>query len=376
MRSTAVRARSRLRRGDAGMSLVEVVTALFVLTTVSVTAGTQFVRMLAGTAEQTRQQTAQAIAVEGLEAVTALDRRQVLAGRSHAAVTALNAQLAAHLTDDVVQAASAGDNYDPAATAGSTPVVPLTATRTVGGTTYTVRTAINRCWLSPAQRTCNRTNPPRDALDTTGDGVSVLRVLVRVTWGAPSCNRCAASTSGLLDRQDDPMFPSSTSRPVISTSATDEGGPATALITVGATTQLTLTGSGFVSGATLSVGAAAGTFSAVTRSDEGRRLTAQWSGATGPGRYELTLSNPDSGLARTSPLIVRPAARDDCLPAGPPPYPVQDNDMPRAGGTLTEVDGSRTTLPNGNTQARYVLAFDDLVSLPATVTIRTGGAPC
>lgn len=195
---------------DSGLTLIEVMVALFMLAAVSAVAAGFFVGAVRTTEELSDKQNATALATRALEAVQSVPVSQVLSGRTPSAVQALlatprMAPLVAQ--DDLSSTAEDPSNFDPSATAASVPVVPLMRTETIEGTTYDIRTAVNRCWLSTTgmtQRACTGTAVPA--------AVPVLRATVDLRWGDAGCgSRCSYSTSALLDRQADPVFPVATS---------------------------------------------------------------------------------------------------------------------------------------------------------------------
>lgn len=392
--SAAWRRAAQVRQGapDAGITLVEVMAALFVLTLVSAAAASFFVSAVRTTADQSLKQSAGALATEAVEAVQSVPVTQVVKGRTRAAVETLNAELAPLLVEDVVTA-TAGDNYDAAAGPTSTATIPLVAQPVLEGTTFTVRTAINRCWLSEATGNCTR---------TAAGGIPVLRATALVTWG-DSCSSCRATASALLDgREDDPTFSLATSRPIINNAGTPEGGGTAAMVEAGRVTTLTLNGYFFAPNLKITAGEA-GTFSVLAGASDARRATATWTGGTRPGEYELKLVNPDTGFALKSPVTVLPRSVDDCVSsttANPAVdgvrADVRANDVPASQGTLTIVakpatgttsvtradgvlsaNGSHLTYrPPNNGRATYTVVYrvtvNDVSSRDATVTYKVG----
>lgn len=376
-----VRLRGALRaRGEDGLTLIEVMVALFMLALVSAAAAGFLVGALRTTARQSDKQNATALATQSLEAVQAVPVTQVLLGRRQTDVQAMLAlpQVAPLVAQDVV----ATDNYDPAASAASTAVIPVTRTQTIKGTVFTLLTAVNRCFLSPTSHTCTRA--------AASDGVATLRATVSVQWGLASCGtQCRFATSALLDTQLDPLFNRAKSRPIISSVS-----PTT--VDAGTTATLTVSGKDFASGATLAVGTGGGTFSATTRDATGRSLSATWTVGTAPGDYTLALTNPDSGRAESSLLSVLPRAVNDCTntsttdSSGNTYYYVdlRANDIPAgqgswnttgtsSAGTLYSYNNGQYLLfkPNspstaGTYTVPYTLTVNSKTSTPATVTFQ------
>lgn len=368
------RLRPRADRDDDGISLVEVMVALFALTLVSVAAASFFVNGVRTTAVQARQQQAAALATQSLEAVQAVPVSQVLLGRSHDAVATLTASspLSGLLAQDVLvqDDTNGATNYDPQAATAAGVVVPLTQVQTVQGTDYSISTAIDRCWLSRSAQTCTRLAP--------ADAVAVLRATVLLTWGS-SCGRCTYSASVLLDKQDDPLFRLATTQPVIVTTVPDNA-------VQGSLVTITLSGNDFAAGPVLTLPLAAGTLTNVVRSTDGKRVTANWAVSANPGKYVLALTNSDGGRAEYSPLTVKPTTVADCLATstnGNVTVPVMGNDTPSTGGTVALLSGSAFTVntagtalvfnaPNGTAAdftASYVLTVNGASSAATAVTV-------
>ena len=372
----------RLHQGteeQAGFSLLEVVVALFTLTFVATATAWFFIGAVRTTADQSDKQSALALATQGLEAVKALPATTAVTGRTRAAVQDLNDVLGGLVAQDVVDT----DNFDPNATVAAGPLVPLSRTQDLKGTAFTVRTAVNRCWLSQTTHACTRTQP--------ADAVEVYRATVNVTWRQPDCGpRCSYTTSALIDRQDDPLFDVATSQPILVTATPDS-------TSAGTSTQVTLSGVSLVNGATLVAGTGGGTFTTASRvGTDGRKLTTTWRAGNAPGLYTLLLTNPDSGEAVYSPLQITPLAVSDCtrtLSNGYYVSPVLANDVPSGQGTVTitsapsagdaqVVDLGGTTYvayrPDPSDTATsffvgYTTTVNDQVSGPATVTVKTQG---
>lgn len=372
------------RRGgpESGFSLVEVLVALFTLVLVSTATAGFMISAVRTTAGQSDQESALALATRALEQVQAVPVSTLLGGRSQSEVQALLASpgIAPLVVEDVV----AADNYDPSATAATAKVVPITSTQTLRGSTLTVRTALNRCWLSNTTKKCTRAQPE--------DAVSVFRATVNVTWGPAGCGtRCSYSASALLDGQADPLFSIATSQPIIVTTT-----PSSA--EAGTSVPVVLTGVAFANGARLAVGTGGGSFTGVARpTSTGRKLNATWAAGTGPGRYTLELVNPDTGRAEYSSMTVLPDANDDCSTSqyGGALYAfVLGNDVPRSQGTVAIVDRPaggtagidyRTGQPAvyyvpdaSDTASRFTLTYtvtvNEQVSRAATVTLKRSGS--
>lgn len=378
---------ARRPRGDDGLSLIEVMVALFALTLVSIAAASFFISGVRTTAAQSQQQTASALATQALEAVQSVPVSQVLLGRSRAAVDALlTPQMKALLNQDVTaleDSTGAPTNYDPSAATAGGQVVPVTRTQQVEGTVFTVSTAIDRCWLSRSGHTCGPLAPTSGG---PSDAVAVLRASVYLTWGASSCGTCHYTASVLLDRQDDPLFRLATSVPVIVTMVPSDG-------VRGTSVPVTLTGKDFAGGTLITLPTGGGTVTGITRSPDGKKVTGTWLVGTTPGPYTLALTNPDTGRAEYSPAVVRPVAVADCAVVssnGATTLLVRSNDGPALSGTVQLLSGSAFGVnggasaltfnpPNGTAAdytATYTLTVSGAVSDPATVVVHYKQGTC
>jgi type II secretory pathway pseudopilin PulG len=296
---SSVRASAWLRPGrrnddpEAGMSLVEVVVSLTLITIVMASAGLFFVNNLRTTGGQSQRQEAVFLANRQLESVQALSPSQILTGRSQSSVSALLATSGASALTS--QDWTSSGNYDGAAGAGSTAAVPTSQTTTVNSIVYTIRTFINLCSLqSDGSCTAGGSEPSGNA--------QMYRVTVDVSW-TPATNSgcgtggCDYSASTLIDPHGDPKFNTNISHPTITSVTRNNVGS-------GSTQTLTISGSSFVAGATVSIDTGAGVFSSVT-SNTGTVITVPFT-ASAAGFYTLAVTNPDGGRATTS-LTVNPA---------------------------------------------------------------------
>ncbi|HET9657930.1 MAG TPA: Ig-like domain-containing protein [Kineosporiaceae bacterium] len=199
--------RAVIRRApdDGGFTLVEVVVALVLLTMVTVGASTLFMRGVSTSASLDRRQEAVAVAGQSLELVRSLSpvrdtsgNSKLVAGRTKGVV---DAQLAAAVAD----LSQTDEEYDTTATASSTPVLPLAATTTVAGITYTAQRIVGSCWRPSAGGACVK------AAVKANPSLFMYRVLIQVTWsegGATTCSGTACSyvLSTLIDPSSDPTF--------------------------------------------------------------------------------------------------------------------------------------------------------------------------
>lgn len=266
---------------EAGVSMVEVIISLFIVGVVMTASAVFFISGLKDGSVQGQRQTAVSVANQALEAVQAVNPKQVLTGRTSADVGALMATPgAAALT----QYDLTTGNFDPNPLVPA--VVPTTSTRTVGGVVYGLRTFINPCYLRPdLPQGCTQTAP-------SSVSVPVYRVTVSVTWRPPNnacAGTCSYAASVIVDTQSDPKFNSNISVPVI-----DLVSPSA--VAVGLTRTLTISGSGYVAGAAVSVTGAGGSTGTVS-ANTGSQLTVAWTAGTVPGSYDLNVVNPDGGRA-------------------------------------------------------------------------------
>lgn len=276
-------ARSR-RRDDDGLSLVEVIVALFIVAVVMTTSALFFINGLKNSSLQVQRQTAVTLANQALEAVQAVKPSSLLKGRTANDVAALGTLPAGDLATGNVDTAVA-----PAAVAQDGPADDVVAANpaptTVAGMQYQIKTFIDLCYVNTAadgKDTCTTAATPR----------SVFRATVNVAWTPKnvSCpGGCRYSASVLIDRQGDPQFNSNVSQPVI-----DAVSPDNALVST--TKTLTITGSGFVAGAVVAIEPGGGSMGPVT-GNTGLQASAVWNVGNAAGSYLLSLTNPDGGRA-------------------------------------------------------------------------------
>jgi Tfp pilus assembly protein PilV len=233
---------------ETGFSLIEVIVALSLLVTVMVGTAGFFVASLKQSNGQTQAQEAAVLADQQLDYTRSVAASSLLSGRTQAAVQAIiTSPGAVDLSQDV----TASGNYDPAASGTASQAVPVKMTNNVGGTVYTITTFIDQCYVSVASnQTCTATN--------SGNGW-IYRITVDVSYslgGGRSCagnKPCEFVVSTLRDPGTDPCFNvnvdyagCSTSQPTITMIS-----PST--MTTNTATTVTLTGTNFDPGATVSL---------------------------------------------------------------------------------------------------------------------------
>jgi type II secretory pathway pseudopilin PulG len=197
---------------DDGFTLVEVVIALGLLSTLLAVVGILFVGGVKNGASLQRRQAAVSIAQQALEAARAVSPTpdqsgcsKLLQGRTQAGVDAQWASAPSAITSGTDEA------WSPGSCAGAT-VLPLqglpggvgTVTDPVvqGGQSYTVRTYIGTCVLTAAKDQCVR------SAAVPGGSPTLYRIVVRITWSGTGCSTavCEYSASTLVDPSTDPVF--------------------------------------------------------------------------------------------------------------------------------------------------------------------------
>jgi prepilin-type N-terminal cleavage/methylation domain-containing protein len=196
---------------DDGFTLVEVVIALGLLSTLLAAVGTLFVGGVKNGAALQRRQAAVSIAQQALEAARAVSATpsqgcsKLLQGRTQAAVDAQWASAPSAITSVTDEA------WTPSVCAGSI-VLPLqglpagagTVTDPVvlGGQSYTVGNFIGTCVLTAAKDNCLRSSA------VPGGSPTLYRIVARVTWSGSGCSTapCEYSASTLVDPSTDPVF--------------------------------------------------------------------------------------------------------------------------------------------------------------------------
>ncbi len=304
-----VRGLRRLRAGatgDEGITLLEVVISLLIIAVVMSSAAGFFINGLRSTGGQSSRQVAISLTNQQLETVTAIPANQLLTGRTSAAVTALLAtDTGGVLTgrDDTSNSTTASYDYDPTATAASTPTVPTTTTVKQNNVSYTIRTFIDPCWLPTG--TSTSTNATRNlacvASSSPPSGAPSVSMEYRVTvatgWvGGPSTNcagGCSFNDSTIIDPNSDPAFNSNISQPTLTgVTPTPVGASSSQL--------LTLTGTNFVSGASVTI-ACTGCSATVGAIDQttntGSSIKVPVTFGAGSGTATIRLTNPDGGTA-------------------------------------------------------------------------------
>jgi type II secretory pathway pseudopilin PulG len=329
------------------MSMVEVIVSLSLITIVMGAAGLFFVNNLRTTGGQSQRQEAVFLANRQLETVQALSPSSLLTGRSAQCVSTLLATSGASTFTS--QDWTSSGNYDGAASGTTCPnaAVQTSQTTTVNKVVYTIRTFINSCTLQSNGSCIPGASQP------SGD-TKMYRVTVDASW-VPAANSgcgtggCDYSASSLIDPHGDPRFQTNISQPTItsvSPSAVGSGAGGSGGVT------LTITGSGFVAGATPSIDSGAGTFDNVTN-NTGVTVTVPFH-ASIAGFYTLAITNPDGGRATIS-FTVNPA-----------PDITSVNPTSVSGGVQTTVNLAGTGFQTGASIAATAGTVSNVTITPTT----------
>jgi len=210
---------------DSGFTLIEVIVALAILSLLSTSLLTLFIRAMATADGNSDRQAATSVANQVLENARTVSPRipdggaagnsAIVRGRFSTAVTTQwNAATGTALLTPLGQTDKV---WDPTATSGSTPTVPLSSTVLVGTTTFTAQTYLGTC-MRAAGTASTACVPTAGA---PAGSVLMFRVIVSVTWGtATACSGgpCQYVVSSLIDPSSDKTFNTNQAVPV----ATDD----------------------------------------------------------------------------------------------------------------------------------------------------------
>ncbi len=208
----ALVARQQGRR-DAGFTLIEVVLALVLLSTLMSSMAVLFVRGMQHLAGLQRRQAAVQVAGQAIEAVRAVSTTpgqdgcvKLLQGRQQAGADLQWADAPAEFTtiSDEVWTSNLCTGaivvpWQGIPGAGGTVTDPVV----VSGQPYTVQTFLGTCVLTAGRDQCLR------AADVPAGGPVMYRVLVRVGWTGSGCTTttdCTYAASTLVDTNADPTF--------------------------------------------------------------------------------------------------------------------------------------------------------------------------
>lgn len=217
MNALVGRLRDRVRLSpDDGFSLIEVVVAIVIVGTLTVTSLGIFLSSMEAANSQQRRQIAITVANESMESVSAWSTalvNVVAAGEPDVSALytgrhgqAVRDQWAANPGVSGIDQTYA--RWNPDATAASVPSLPLTRTVTRSGTRFTVKTFIGACYLSKSGGSCTKiagspTTPPASLPSTV---TPMIRIIVDVSWTAgSSCEAgdCTYTVSTLVNTNTD-----------------------------------------------------------------------------------------------------------------------------------------------------------------------------
>lgn len=212
-----MRARWKSDGDDSGFTLLEVVLSLAMLGVVATGALYFFVGAQKSVSQQQRAQTAVTVANEAMEAAFGVDARTsgsdpsaVVKGRTKAASqTAWTTATSYGLTG----VASSYLAWDSTATTASTPLIPITATRTLDNIPYTVYTLVGSCYRSTSSTSDDCVRPTTtEPTSVPANSAKMYRVMVLVTWSGASCTAgtCSYQTQSLVDPNTDIKWNSTT----------------------------------------------------------------------------------------------------------------------------------------------------------------------
>ena len=291
----------RRRRGDDGVTVMEIVVAMTIIGGVMASASLFFIGGLRNTGGQSQRQTATSVASQKLESIQTISPASLIVGRDCNGIYTFTHTTAAStiVAQDQIAATSSGqttagncDTTSPLPPAA----VPYTGeTAVVNGVTYNLETYIDVCWLVGSKTTgnCGPTN-------TGGTLTKMFRVSVDV-WYVPTsglacsglvAGRCDYVATTLIDPSNDPTFNSNILVPTVTAM-----NPSNVL--VGTTQSVTLTGTNFVNGISVVIAATGGKVLAVTN-NTGTSLTFTLQAGSSGGTSTITMLNPDGGTTTTS----------------------------------------------------------------------------
>ncbi|MEV6598193.1 Ig domain-containing protein [Actinoplanes sp. NPDC051346] len=196
--------------GDEGMSLLEVMTALFVISTVMAGVAPFLITSVALSSRQRGDQVAIQVAIDGLERARAIRANLLPKGRGELA--AQNQWNAAPPKVDALlkHMQLAADVALPGSLDGAQAPLPTESVPvTINNIEYLQDFYLGRCWQSKAVAAPPPGGTPAESsCDKTASGVPFYRVVVGVRWKQAGCKEeyCAYAASILISDADDPLF--------------------------------------------------------------------------------------------------------------------------------------------------------------------------
>lgn len=196
--------RLALRR-DSGMSLVEVIVAIAIVSIIALSSASLAINGFSLASSQERRQVAVTIASGAMEAASAQSVSTIYSGRTKAAVQA--AFTANSTVPGIATVSGVAPTYQVWDTSSPVPSVmnlPITAApNKLNGTTYTTTTLLGACYQLRTGGNCTtiagQSSPPAVA---PANYVALVRVVVVVRWtGDKTCaaGGCYYSATTLLD---------------------------------------------------------------------------------------------------------------------------------------------------------------------------------
>ena len=330
----------RREGSDGGFSLIEVVVALGLLLAVMATTAGFFTTSLKQSNGQTQAQEAAVLADQQLDYTRSVAGKSLLTGRDQATVNSTIASPPPGV--DLSQDVTTSGNYDSSATAASTKAVPIVMHPTVGGTAYTVTTFIDQCYLtSAASPDC------KSAVTSFG---WLYRITVDVTYSLGGGRACANGkpcyyvASTLRDPGSDPCFNvnvafagCSTSQPTITAFTPNT-------VTTNSVTTITVTGTNFDPGASISLDAG-GTASSVTvNSSTSLTFTLTTDNTVAAvGTRTVKVTNPNGKFAYGTMTITTSAI--NVISVSPSPINTSTTTTLTISGSGFQVGGSVVSIP-------------------------------
>lgn len=194
------------RKRDSGMSLVEVIVAIAIISVIALSTANLTINGIALASSQERKQIAVTIANGALEAATAQPVATIYSGRTQAAVqTAYNANITIPgiaTVGGVTPTYQVWDSNTPVPSVQALPIMSPTITRS--GTSYATTTLVGSCYQPRAGGDCARlsSNPTTPPSVAPAGYMQLIRVVVVVRWTAGkacAAGGCLYSSTTLLD---------------------------------------------------------------------------------------------------------------------------------------------------------------------------------
>jgi prepilin-type N-terminal cleavage/methylation domain-containing protein len=193
---------------DSGLSLMEVIIAIAIISVVAISSVTLTINGIAAASMQERRQIAVTIASGAMENISAQTVATLYSGRTQSDVQAAFAANSA--TPGIAAVGGIFPTYqrwDAGASSSSTAQVPVTSPIVNrSGTLYSTTTLIGPCYQPTAGGNCTTLSSHPDSTDVVPGYLSLIRVVVVVRWTAGSLcttSGCYYSTTTLIDPNKD-----------------------------------------------------------------------------------------------------------------------------------------------------------------------------